>query len=74
MTFERGIRKDGTRCRCIECDVYLRDTTYDYYSEGGQDGPYCKPCYDELVHNDEIRSPDRWCNYTNSNIKDGEKE
>ena len=73
MTFEWGIRADGTRCRCMECDVYLRDATYEYWSEGGQDGPYCKPCYDELTHNDVIRSPDRWCNYTNSNIKDGEE-
>jgi len=61
----------------MECDVYLRDVTDEYWSEGGRDGPYCKPCYDELVHNDVIRSPDNWCNYSNSNnkaIMEGEEE
>ena len=61
--FVRGIRKNGTRCRCIECDVYLRVVD-----------EYCERCYDELVHNDVIRSPDKWCNQSNSNRKDGETE
>lgn len=74
MSFEYGIRKNGTRCRCDKCDVYIRDYRDEWWSEGGQDGPFCKPCYDELVHNDEIRSPDTWCNFNNSNNKEGEEQ
>ena len=71
--FVRGIRKNGTRCRCMECDVYLR-VVDEHWSEGGQDGPYCEPCYDELVHNDVIRSPDKWCYRNNSNHMDDDEE
>ena len=43
---ERGIRKDGTQCRCSSCDIYIRKT-YEWFDKEGKD-LYCLNCYTEL--------------------------
>ena len=57
-TDKRGIRtgkvNKGKKCRCDVCDVYIRDYRDEWWCSEGKEGPFCKPCYDELKQQGDI--------------------